>query len=298
MLNKNAPVVKYGGAESTSVDLDKAKVVILPVPYEGTVTYRQGTKNGPSAIIEASSNMELFDEELNVETHKIGIYTMPPMEVANVSPEHMVSMVYKTVRDLLSGGKFPVVIGGEHTVSLGAVKAMKESVGEFSVLQLDAHSDLRNEYGGTKLNHACVGRRLQEMAPLTQLGIRSISKEDKEFLDGQNNISRLVSAYDILNDSLWDRKTQEALKEKVYITIDLDVFDVSIMPAVGTPEPGGLGWYLMLDILRMVVQSKEIVGFDVVELSPLEGNVAPDFLASKLIYRLLGYIFFDKNKKR
>ncbi|MBN1871601.1 MAG: agmatinase [Candidatus Omnitrophica bacterium] len=298
MFNKNPYIVKYGGGDSSAVDLEKAKVVVVPVPYEGTVTYRQGTRNGPSAIIEASSNMELFDEELNVETHKMGIYTLPPIDLSNASPENMVSAVYKTVKDLMSGGKFPVVIGGEHTVSIGAIKAVKESVGEMSVLQLDAHSDLRNEYGGTKFNHACVGRRLQEIAPLTQVGIRSVSREDKEFLDGPNNITRVVSAYDILNDSLWDRKMQDALKDKVYITIDLDVFDVSIMPAVGTPEPGGLGWYLMLDILKLVVQSKEIVGFDVVELSPLDGNVAPDFLASKLIYRLLGYIFYGKSKKK
>jgi agmatinase len=298
MTEKEAYPVRYGGADLAYVDFDKAKVAIIPAPYEGTVTYRRGTKNGPSAIFEASKYMELFDEELNVETHKLGIHTMAPLEISGLSPEAMIKTIYKTEKEVLAAGKFPVLIGGEHSVSIGAVKAVKEAVGDISVLHLDAHHDLRNEYESSKNNHACVARRMQEIAPVVQLGVRSISREEKEFLAGSNNIARSVSAYDILNDSLWDRKTLEVLKEKVYISIDLDVFDPSIMPAVSTPEPGGLGWYLMLDVLKLVSQDKEIVGFDVTELAPLEGNIAPDFLASKLIYRLLGYIFFEKGKKK
>lgn len=291
--------VRYGGADLSYADFEKAKVVIVPAPYEGTVTYRKGTKYGPSAILEASSNMELFDEELNVETHKLGIHTIPPLDIAELSPEAMIEVVCKAEKDIFSAGKFPVLIGGEHSVSIGAAKAVKDVVGAITILQLDAHYDLRNEFEGTKYNHACVGRRFQEIAPLVQLGVRSISREEREFLADPNNIARSVSAYDILNDSLWDKKTLESLKEeKVYISIDIDVLDPSIMPAVGTPEPGGFSWYLLLDILKMIAQDKEIVGFDVVELAPLDGNIAPDFLASKLIYRLLGYIFFGKNKKR
>ncbi len=290
--------VKYGGADLNYVDFERAKVILVPAPYEGTVTYRKGTANAPSAIFEASNNMELFDEELNVDTYKIGIHTMAPLDITGLSPEAMIDKVYKTEKDILAAGKFPVLIGGEHSVSIGAVKAAKDAAGDISVLQLDAHCDLRNEYKGSKNSHACTGRRIQEIAPLVQLGMRSFSKEEKDFLAASNNIARSVNALDILNDSLWDKKTLDALKEKVYITIDLDVMDPSIMPAVGTPEPGGLGWYLILDILRLITQNKEIVGFDIVELAPLEGDISSDFLASKLIYRLIGYIFFGKNKKR
>ena len=203
-MNKVTNIARYGGHEASVTDFDKAKVVILPVPYEGTVTYRQGTKNGPLAIIEASRNMEIYDEELNVETHKVGIYTMPLMDLVDATPEGAVESVCLAVKNLLSASKFPVVIGGEHSISLGAIKAVKETVGDFSVLHFDAHSDMRNEYGGTKYNHTCVGRRIQEIAPITQLGIRSMSKEDKEFIDSKGNISRVITAYDILNDALWD----------------------------------------------------------------------------------------------
>ena len=297
MIEKVVTSVRYGGVDFGYVDFEKARVVVIPAPYEGTVTYRRGTKSGPSAIFEASHNMELFDEELNTETHKVGIHTVPPLDIADLSPEAMIDVVYKSEKEVLKSGKLPVLIGGEHAVSIGAVRAAGEVCGEISVLQLDAHHDLRDEYNGSKNNHACVGRRIHELAPLVQLGVRSISKEEKEFLSrGANNGIKNVSAYDILSDSLWDKKTIDFLKEKVYITIDLDVLDPSIMPAVGTPEPGGLGWYLLLDILKLVAQQREIVGFDVVELTPLEGNIAPDFLTSKLIYRLIGYIFSEKSK--
>jgi len=290
-------LIRYGGADLSYVDFDKARVVIIPAPYEGTVTYRKGTKNGPSAILEASKYMELYDEEINAETFKVGIHTMPTLAIEDLSPEAMIKTVYKTVKDVITAGKFPVLIGGEHSVSIGAARAAKEAIGDISILHFDAHHDLRDEYEGIKNSHACAGRRMQEIASLVQLGIRSASKEDKDFLSSQNNISRVVSAYDILNDNLWDKKTLESLKEKVYISIDLDVLDTSIMPAVGTPEPGGLGWYLMLDILKLVTQNREIIGFDVVELSPLTGNIAPDFLVSKLIYRLMGYIFYGRRKR-
>jgi agmatinase len=297
MIEKVMASIGYGGVDFGYVDFERAHVVIIPAPYEQTVTYRRGTKRGPSAIFEASHNMELFDEELNVETHKVGIHTMPPLDIANLSPETMIEVIYKAEKEVLKSGKLPVLIGGEHAVSIGAVRAAKEACGEISVLQLDAHHDLRDEYEGSKNNHACVGRRIQELVSLVQLGVRSISKEEKEFLTrSANNGLKSISAYDILSDSLWDKKTISSLKEKVYISIDLDVLDPSVMPAVGTPEPGGLGWYLLLDILKLVAQQREIVGFDVVELTPLEGNIAPDFLASKLIYRLIGYIFSEKYK--
>ena len=290
--------VRFGGSSLPYVDFEKAKAVIISAPYEGTVTYKKGTKNGPAAILEASAKMEFFDDELNVETYKIGMHTLPPLDIANLPVDNAVDEVYKVEKEVLKAGKLPVLIGGEHSVSIGAVKAVKEVVGDISVLQLDAHYDLRDDWEGVRNNHACVARRIQEMTPLVQLGVRSLSKEEKDFLSGQNNVTRTISAYDMLTDLLWDKKILDALKEKVYVTIDLDVFDPSLMPAVGTPEPGGLSWYLVLDILRMVAQQKDIVGFDVVELAPIEGNISSDFTASKLIYRMLGYIFFKGDKKK
>lgn len=296
MNGKTVSNIRFGGTGLPYVDFEKAKAVIISAPYEGTVTYKKGTKNGPAAILEASAKLEFFDDELNVETYKIGIHTLAPLNIANLSVDEAVEEVYKAEKEVLKAGKLPVLIGGEHSVTIGAVRAVKEAAGDISVLQLDAHYDLRDNWEGVKNNHACVARRIQEMTPLVQLGVRSLSKEEKDFSSGQNNITKSISAYDMLTDLLWDRKVIEALKDKVYITIDLDVFDPSLMPAVGTPEPGGLSWYVVLDILKMVAQQKEIVGFDVVELSPLEGNIASDFTASKLIYRLLGYIFFEKGK--
>ncbi|MFH0839797.1 MAG: agmatinase [Candidatus Omnitrophota bacterium] len=298
MDGKNVSNVRFGGSGLSYVDFEKAKAVIIQAPYEGTVTYRKGTQRGPAAILEASANMEFFDEELNVETYKNGIHTLGPINTSNLSVDNVIEEVYKSVKDVMKAEKLPVLLGGEHSVTIGAVRAAKEAAGDIMVLQLDAHYDLRDEYRGSKNNHACVARRIQEMAPLVQLGVRSLSKEEKDFLSGENNVVKTISAYDMLTDQLWDRRMLEALKDKVYITIDLDVLDPSVMPAVGTPEPGGISWYVLLDILKMVAQNKEIVGFDIVELAPIEGDIAPDFLASKLIYRLLGYTFFYKNGKK
>jgi len=212
MSEKATYPIRYGGADLNYVDFDKAKVIVVPAPYEGTVTYRRGTGNGPSAIFEASGNMELLDEELNAETHKIGIHTMAPLEIASLSAQAMIEKVYKTEKDIMAAGKFPVLVGGEHSVSIGAVKAAKEVFTDISVLHLDAHYDLRNEYKGSKYSHACVGRRMQEIAPLVQLGMRSFSREEKDFLTSSTNIAKSISAYDILNDSLWDKKISDALK--------------------------------------------------------------------------------------
>ena len=271
--------------------LKKSKVVVMQVPYEKTVTYKKGTENGPAAIIESSKKMELYDDELNQETYKIGIHTMDPLAVSAMTSEAMVDTVYRSTQEILKGGKFPVILGGEHSLSVGSVKALKEAYPNLSVLQLDAHYDMRDEYYGSKLNHGCVARRLSEICPIVQAGVRSLSKEEKDFILSQpNGRIKSVSVYDILEAPLWKDTVSNSLSENVYVTIDLDVFDPSLMPAVGTPEPGGIGWYEMLDLLREVSKDKKIVGFDVVELCPIEGQVAGDFLAAKLIYRLLGYI--------
>ncbi|MFA5500613.1 MAG: agmatinase [Candidatus Omnitrophota bacterium] len=295
MEDKTAVTMHYADMDEEYTGFKKAKVVILQAPYEKTATYKKGTVKGPSAIIDASKKMELFDDELNQETYKIGIHTMEPMAVENMEPEAMVDSVYKATLDVLKANKFPVMLGGEHSVSIGVVKAFKEVYPNISVLHLDAHYDLRDEYFGSKLNHGCVARRISEMCPIVQTGTRSLSKEEKEFLASQaNGRVKTINVYDILEMPLWKDVISNSLSENVYISIDLDAFDPSLMPAVGTPEPGGLGWYETLDLLRNVSKDKKIVGFDVVELCPIKDQIASDFLAAKLVYRLLGYIFPTK----
>ncbi|MFA6356175.1 MAG: agmatinase [Candidatus Omnitrophota bacterium] len=289
---------RFGDIDEDYSNFKKSKVVIVQVPYEKTTTYVKGTKAGPAAIIEASGNMELFDDELNQEAYKIGIHTVEIPGIADAEPEDMVKKVHDATDDLLKLGKFPVILGGEHSVSVGAVGAMKKSYPDVSVLQLDAHYDLRDEYLGSKYNHACAARRISEICPLVQAGLRSLSKEEKDFLNtkSKGNI-KTVNVYDILEKPLWKDYVINGLSENVYITIDLDVFDPSLMPAVGTPEPGGIGWYELIDLLKETAKDKKIVGFDVVELCPIENHIMSNFLAAKLVYRLLGYIFMMNSKK-
>ena len=285
----------FAGLDDDYGSMKKAKVTVLPVPYDMTTTYIKGTKLGPQAIIDASLYLERYDDELNLETFKIGIHTMDALYCENVTPEEMVEKVYNQTSETLKSGKFPVMLGGEHSVSIGAVKAFKDLYPDISVLQLDAHYDLRDEYYGSRLNHGCVARRIAEICPLVQVGTRSLSKEEKEFLTSQSNGRvKTISVYDILDMPMWKDAVVDKLSENVYITIDLDVFDPSIVPAVGTPEPGGIGWYETLDLLKEVSKDRKIVGFDVVELCPISGQVASDFLAAKLVYRLLGYAFSNK----
>ena len=288
-------IKNFMGLEDEYASFKKAKVVLMPAPYDRTTTYLHGTSLGPSAIIDASRYLERYDDELNQETFKIGIHTMEALGIEKLNSEEMVEKIYASTLELLKAGKFPVMLGGEHSVSIGAVKAFRETYPNVSVLHLDAHYDLRNEYFGSRLNHGCVARRIAEICPVVQVGTRSMSKEEKDFLAAQaNGKVKSISVYDILDTPLWKDKTTNSLGENVYISIDLDVFDPAIMPAVGTPEPGGIGWYETLDLLRDVSKDRKVVGFDVVELCPIKGQVASDFLAAKLIYRLLGYIFYGK----
>ena len=282
----------FGGLEEEYSSFKKAKAVIVQVPYDRTTTYIHGTKKGPAAIIDASRYMERFDDELNQETFRMGIHTMDPLPVDGLSSEDMAARVSVQIGELLKANKFPVTLGGEHSVTVGAVKAFKDAYPNLSVLHLDAHYDLRDELFGSKLNHGCVARRISEICPIVQVGTRSMSKEEKDFLAAHaNGKIKTVSVYDILESPMWKDTVSNSLSENVYVTIDMDVFDPALVPAVGTPEPGGIGWYEALSLLKEVAKDKKVVGFDVVELCPIQGNVAPDFFAAKLIYRLLGYIF-------
>ncbi len=265
---------------------DSARVAIVPVPYDGTSTWLKGADKGPEAIIEASANMELYDIETDSEVYRQGICTDRPVE-GKLSPEDMVEAVRQRVQDHIREGRFTVVIGGEHSVSIGSVRAHAEANRDMTVLQLDAHCDLRDQYEGSKYNHACVMARIRELCPILQVGIRSMDSCEKEFLDK----SRVLFAKDICRKADWQDEAVAGLSQQVYITTDLDVFDPSIMPSTGTPEPGGLLWYDVLALLRKVCDQRNVVGFDVVELCPDSKNRAPDFMAAKLIYKLLSYKF-------
>ena len=299
----------FGGLEEE--DYKKAKVVILPVPYEGTVSYGTGTSKGPNAIISASRQVELFDIELQKETYKkTPIFTLPFLQPSVNSVLEMLQRVEKVVGDILKDNKFPLIIGGEHSISWGAINAFTplevngltknhktnrpltgfkkkyKNFKNFSVLQLDAHTDLRDEFESSKYSYAAVIRRVKDLGlNVTAVGIRSMSKEEADYIK-QKKLKNIFLAPALPIDKIID-----SLAKNVYLTFDLDVFDPSIMPSVGTPEPGGLGWYEVLSLIKKVAQKRKIVGADIVELSPIPGITSPDFLAAKLIYKIIGYIF-------
>ena len=279
----------FGGIPKKYTDLQKAEIVVMPIPYDGTSTWIKGADKGPAAILEASANMELYDIETDSEVYKMGIHTTKPVSEKS-SPEKMTEAVYKNAMKYVANDKFLVSIGGEHSVSVGVIQAYAETYEKLTVLQFDAHSDMRPEYEGSRYNHACAMSRAVEFCPLVQVGIRSMDVEEKKYITKK----RVFFAEERMKDPGWMDKAVKLLSENVYITIDLDVFDPSIMPSTGTPEPGGLYWYEVLEMIRKVNKKCNIVGFDVVELCPNEIDKAPDFLASKLIYKILSYKF---NKK-
>jgi agmatinase len=277
----------FGGLLPEESAFERAQVVILPIPYEQTTTYGTGTKEGPQAIIAASRHMELYDEELDFEAFRLGIHTLREIETVASGPQAMLERITEVTRDLLRRGKFVIGLGGEHTISFGLVRAFAERFPGLSVLQFDAHADLRDTYQGTPYNHASVLRRISELVPAVQVGIRSLSREEADWVKARGK--KLFYAAEVLTSPAIATEIGDALTDDVYITICLDGLDPSIMPAVGTPEPGGLGWYDVLRIVRRVAETRHVVGFDVVELFPMPGNIAPDFLAAKLVYKVLGY---------
>lgn len=262
-------------------------VVILPVPYASTIEHQGGSQDAPQAIIDASRELELFDPELGVEIAQVGIHTLPELQPAMEGPRAMIERVSQVFGQLLEKSKLVAMLGGEHSLTVGVVRACRDRWQEISVLQLDAHADLRDRYLDTSYSHACAMRRVLECCPVIGVGIRSLSLEEHQFLE-QHQLKPCY-AWELEQPGAVDRIVA-ALSPKVYITIDLDVFDPSLMPAVATPEPGGLGWQQVLHLLRAVTEQRQVVGFDVVELCPSAGPPSCAYIAAKLVYKLIGYI--------
>lgn len=272
----------------TAPTLNEARVVVLPVPYDSTTSYRVGARYGPSAIIAASRELELYDLELDRDISTVGIFTLPELEPHLGNPEAMIRRVYKAVKLVADEDKLFVTLGGEHTVTIGAVQALKELYTDMSVLYLDAHPDLRDEYLGTHSGHASVARRLSEICPISQVGVRVISQEEKLFLDETDiHVTFWPPRSDDIEQIVTDILAH--LSERIYISVDLDVLDPSIMSAVGNPEPGGMNWHEVTSLLNRIASHRKVIGFDVTELSPEEGPEACTYLASKLVYKLIGY---------
>lgn len=287
-----APPGNFGGLADEHSQYEHSRAVIFPVPLERTTTYEHGTRNGPAAILAASGNMELYDEELRIETYrKIGIHTLPPIDTMNGTLENVLVELREAQRELLDDGKFPVALGGEHSLTPPLVAAAAKKFKNLSVLQIDAHADLRDEYQGNPASHASAMRRVVEICPAVQVGIRSLSVEEAKAIPHLR--TKIYWARDIVRAPLnnWVARVVKDLSPNVYLTIDLDGFDPSLVPATGTPEPGGLDWHQVIALVRAVARYKKIIGMDVVELLPQPGDHASDFLAAKLIYKCLGYIF-------
>ena len=278
--------MNYGGIDNPYTEFTGAAMAVLPVPYDGTSTWIKGADKGPFAILEASANMELYDIETDSEVYKKGIYTADPVK-ENRSPEQMTEAVQKETARLLNHNKFVVTLGGEHSISIGAIQAHAGKYDDLTVLQIDAHTDLRPEYEGSKFNHACVMARVREWCPYVQVGIRSMDVIEKPFVVQDH----IFYAEDIRKGISWMDEAIGKLTKNVYLTFDLDALDPSIMPSTGTPEPGGLYWNETIQFLRRVVEQRNLIGFDVVELCPNKQDKSSDFLAAKLIYKILSYKF-------
>jgi agmatinase len=277
--------MNFGGNEVV-YSYDESEIIILPVPYDETSTWMRGADKGPEAILEASVNLEFYDIETESEAHLKGIHTVKPV-LEKETPLKLVNEVYRRTIDLLDQKKFPVIIGGNHTVPIGAFRACAKRYSDLTILQLDAHGDLRQEYEGSEFNHACAMARAREYAPVVQVGIRSMSAGELPYADKE----RIFYSYQLYNDKSLYSRALDKLTKNVYITIDLDVFDPSIMPSTGTPEPGGPDYFELMHFLRDVIKNRNVVGFDVVELCPSATNKSPDFIAAKVIYQLLSYRF-------
>jgi len=270
---------------------EESEVVVVPVPLEKTTTYLKGTAKGPFALLSASHQVELFDEELERETYRQGIVTLSPLRFPK-SQEKALSLIESTIELLLRNKKWPFLIGGEHTLTVGAIRAFSRIYKNLSVLHFDAHADLRNSYEDSLYNHACVMARVKEMCSFVSVGIRSLSSEEASLI--QKEHLPVYTMQKMQKEKDWQAKSLSQLTDTVYITLDLDVFDPSILPTVGTPEPGGMGWFELLEYLQKVFHEKHVVGMDVVELCPLPGMEYGVFTAAKWVYRMIGYHYLGK----
>lgn len=276
----------YAGTDDKYCAFDSAKTLLQSIPYDGTSTWGKGADQGFDAFLDASENMELYDIETRSEAYKQGIHILPEID-ENKSPEAMFNAVYKNTQKLLETDKFLTFFGGEHSISIGIIRAFYENFPDITILQLDAHADLRPEYGGTPYNHACAVFDASQHCNLVQVGIRSMDESENENLKP----SHCFFAHEMHDKKSWMKNSLDLLTDQVYITLDLDVFDPSIMQATGTPEPGGMDWYTMMEYLRLVFNNRNVLGFDIVELAPIRGIKSSEFLAAKLYYKMLSYKF-------
>ena len=283
---------QFGGMAHKYTKFENSAILLQSIPYDGTSTWGKGADKAFPAFLEAAENMELYDIETDSEVYKKGIHILPEIS-EDSSPEAVYKAVYERTRELLeNNNKMLTFMGGEHSISIGIIKAFYEKYEDLTVLQLDAHADLRENYLGSGFNHACAMYDASQNANLIQVGIRSMDVSEKEYMD----MEKCYFADDMVDNDEWMKRSIRQMTNNVYISIDLDVFDPSIMPATGTPEPGGLDWYTVVHYLREVFRIKNVVGFDIVELSPIPDQHAPNFLAAKLYYKLLSYKFKDHGK--
>jgi agmatinase len=281
----------YAGIPQEYGNLSTSKIVIIPVPYDGTSTWQKGADKGPQAFLDASENMELYDIETESEVYKEGIFLADAI-TENSSPEAMVEEVHQITKKYINRNKFVTAFGGEHSISIGTIRAFNERFDNLTVLHIDAHADLRKEYEGSKCNHACAVYEANQNANLVQVGIRSMDISEKRTM----NRDKVFFAQDMAVSADWMEDVVDQLTENVFITFDLDALDPSIMPSTGTPEPGGLLYYETLEFLKLVFDQKNVVGFDMVELCPNKNEKSSDFLAAKLFYKMLSYKFAAKDQ--
>ena len=281
----------YAGISEEFATLETSEIVLIPVPYDGTSTWVKGSDKGPNAFLEASENMELYDIETDSEVYKKGMFLANPV-TKNSSPETMVNAVHKITKSYIEKNKFVTVFGGEHSISIGTIRAFNEMFEDLTVLHIDAHADLRESYEGSRFNHACAVYEASQTTNLIQVGIRSMDAIEKTVMDKD----KTYFAHEMAVDDNWMDSAIDQMTDNVFITFDLDALDPSIMPSTGTPEPGGLLWYETLEFLKQVFEEKNVVGFDIVELCPNENDKSSDFLAAKLYYKMLSYKFMNENE--
>jgi agmatinase len=281
----------FAGIEPEYAGFNQAAVLLQSIPYDGTSTWGKGADSGFGAFLEAAENMEIYDFETNSEVYKKGVHILPQLDEFS-SPEDMFQKSYYRAKEMLATNKFITFFGGEHSISIGPIKAIYEKFPDITIVQLDAHADLRKDYMGTPYNHACAVHDASLNTNLIQVGIRSMTDCELPYL----HRDKCFFAEDIYGRTDWMQKSIDMMGEKVYITFDLDGLDPSIMPATGTPEPGGLDWNTTIRYLKMIFEQREVIGFDLVELAPIPGYKAPNFLTAKLYYKMLSYKFFTHGK--